>query len=85
MPVDLVLAISHNRLVREREWKRQKIEKLQQQQRQQQQRQQQDQQEKQEQQEQINKKLIGIGYYDTISKDNDKNKDKICLELFKIW
>jgi hypothetical protein len=80
MPVDLVLAISHNRLVREREWKRQKIEKLQQQQRQQQ-----DQQEKQEQQEQINKKLIGIGYYDTISKDNDKNKDKICLELFKIW
>jgi anthranilate/para-aminobenzoate synthase component I len=82
MPVDLVLAISHNRLVREREWKRQKIEKLQQQQRQQQ-----DQQEKQEQQEQINKKLIGIGYYDTIGKDNDKNKnkDKICFELFKIW
>jgi hypothetical protein len=75
MPVDLVLAISHNRLVREREWKRQEIEKQHKQQQQQQ----------QHQQEQINKKLIGIGYYDTISKDTDKNKDKICLELFKIW
>jgi hypothetical protein len=64
MPVDLVLAISHNRLVRQREWQRRR---------------------------QINKDSIGIGYYDAISKDNhktidkDKDKDKTCLEIFKIW
>jgi hypothetical protein len=70
MPVDLVLAISHNRVVREREWRQKEQEKRQQ---------------KKERQEEINKKLIEIGYYNNISKDNDKNKDKICLELFKIW
>lgn len=62
MPVDLVLAISYNRLVREREWQRRR---------------------------QINKDSIGIGYYDAISKDNDKtidkDKDKICLEIFRVW
>jgi len=82
MPVDLVLAISHNRLVREREWRRQEQEKQQQQQQQQRQ-----------QVQKINKESFGIGYYDTIGrdkdkdkdKDNDKNKDKTCLEIFKIW
>jgi hypothetical protein len=66
MPVDLVLAISHNRLVRERELKRQK---------------------QPQKQMQTNKESNGVMFCDNNSKDNDtnKNKDKTCLEIFRIW